>query len=79
MLAAILVCGLGYLPRHDRANLAETNFCEHPVEACTRYAGYGSTQVVIHDIDLAPAQSNQAVAHGILQCAALAIVQNLMG
>src|ERR1700739_3511097 len=38
-----------------------------------------ATEIVVDRRDLRPAQNGKAIAHGILQGAALAVVQDLMG
>ena len=42
-------------------------------------AGGGAAKIVIDNLDLRPAKRRQAVPHGVLQSAALTVVQHLMG
>ena len=68
------------LPGRDSSDLAEADFRHHPFEAgagdatCRRAA-----EIVVDRLDLAPAERDQPVAHGVLQRAALPVVQNLVG
>jgi len=39
----------------------------------------GTAKIVIDHLDLGPTECGQTIAHGILQRAALPVVQNLMG
>ena len=67
------------LPRGDRTDLAEADLGDHPIEAGARdAAGRRAAEIVIDRFDARPSQRRQAIAHRILQGAALAIVQNLM-
>src|SRR6266481_7944107 len=68
------------LARCDGADLAEAHLCHHPLEAgALDPARSGTAKIVIDHLDLGPAERHKAIAHGILQRAALAVVQNLMG
>ena len=69
-----------HLPRCHRTDLAEADLGDHPVEtgACDA-AGGRAAEIVIDRVDARPAERGQTVTHGILKCAALAIVQDLMG
>src|SRR5215831_3853826 len=61
------------------ADLAETYFCDHALEAGALDAACGRTaEIVVDHLDLGPAECRQAISHGILQRTALAVVQNLM-
>src|SRR5260370_38772578 len=64
----------------DGADLAEADFGNHAFEAGALHAaGGGATKIVINALALRPAELNQATPHGVLQSAALAVVQHLMG
>jgi hypothetical protein len=64
----------------DGTDLAEADLCHHPVEAGTRNpACCGSSEIVIDGLDARPTQSDQVIAHGVLQGAALAVLENLVG
>lgn len=69
-----------HFPRRDRADLAETDFRDHSVEtgACDA-AGGGPAEIIIDRLDARPPKRRQAIAHRILERAALAVVQDLMG
>ena len=68
-----------HLPRRYRADLAEADLGDHPLKASPRnVAGGRATEIVVDDRDLGPAEGCKAIAHGILQGPALAIVQHLM-
>ena len=45
---------------------------------CNRLLPQQNGKIVINHLDLRPAEDGQTIAHGILQRAALAVVQNLM-
>jgi hypothetical protein len=63
----------------DGADLAEADFGNHALEAGTLHAaGGGAAKIVINDLDRRPAERRQTVPHGVLQNAALAVVQRLM-
>src|SRR5271169_3691782 len=67
------------LARRDGANLAEAYLRHHPLKAgALDPARSRTTKIVINHFDLRPAEGGQTIAHGILQRAALAVVQNLM-
>ena len=67
-------------PRTHRANLAEAHLGHHALEAdALNTARRRAAEIVIDDLDLGPAERPQTTLHGILRCAALAIVQHLMG
>lgn len=69
-----------HLPRRNRPDLAETDLGDHPVETGTGNAASGQpSEIIIYRLDARPAERRQAIAHRILQGAALAIVQDLMG
>src|SRR5215470_18119512 len=61
------------LARGNGANFAETDLRHHPLTACS-----GTAKIIIDHLDLGPAKCSQAIAHGVLQRAALPVVQNLM-
>jgi hypothetical protein len=64
----------------DGTDLAEADLCHHPVEAGTRNpACCGSSEIVIDGLDARPAQRREAIANGVLQGAALSVVQDLVG
>ena len=61
------------------ADLAEADLRNHPLEASALHAaGGGATEILVDDLNLRPAEHRQAIAHGVLQSAALTVVQNLM-
>src|SRR3954453_19582978 len=61
------------------ADLAEADLRNHPLEASALHAaGGGATEILVDDLNLRPAEHRQATAHGVLQSAALTVVQNLM-
>src|SRR5271166_621119 len=67
------------LSRCHGANLAETHLRYHPLEAgALDAARSGTAKIIIDDLDLRPTQRGQTIAHGILQRAAFAVVQNLV-
>jgi hypothetical protein len=69
----------GDLARRDGANLAETDLRHHPLEAgAPDTTRSGTAKIVVNHLDLGPAKRSQAIAHGILQRAALPVVQDLM-
>ncbi len=69
-----------HLPRRDRADLAQADLGHHPVETGPRDAARRRTaKIVVDRLDAGPAERRQPVAHRILQGAALAVVQHLMG
>jgi hypothetical protein len=68
------------LSRCDGPDLAEANLRHHPLEAgALDAARSGTAEIVIDHLDVQPAERGQTIAHRILQRAALAVVQNLMG
>jgi hypothetical protein len=65
--------------RADGADLAEADLGDHALEAGALDAVCGrTTEIVIDHFDLRPAERCQAVAQGVLQRTARAIVQDLM-
>src|SRR5258708_14803467 len=67
-------------PRRDRTDLAQADLGHHSIKAGARdAAGRRAPEIVIDRFDARPAQRRQTIAHRILQGAALAIVENLMG
>ena len=67
-------------PRCDGTDLAEAVLGHHPVETGTRHSACcGSSEIVINGVDVRPAQRHEAIAHGVLQGAALPVVQDLVG
>src|SRR4029077_7512554 len=66
-------------PRRQRPTLAQENLSSHAFEAGALDAACrGAAKIVIDHFDLRPTECGQPIAHGILQRAALAVVQNLM-
>jgi len=64
----------------DGANLAEAHLRDHPFEAgALDGARRRATEIVVDHLDLRPAKRRQSIPHGILQRAALPVVQYLMG
>ena len=67
------------LARPDGPNLAKAHLRHHPLEAgALDPTRGGSAKIVIDHLDLGPAERGQTIAHGVLQRAALAVVQNLV-
>src|SRR5262245_25377942 len=67
------------LARGNGANLAETDLRHHPLKTgALDTACSGTAKIIIDHLDLGPAKCSQAIAHGVLQRAALPVVQNLM-
>src|SRR5258708_25428508 len=63
-----------------RADFAEADLGYHPFEPDPRHAARGgSPEIVVHRVDLGPAQRHEPIPHGILQRLALSAVQNLVG
>src|SRR5713101_5716377 len=63
-----------------RTNLAEAHLRDHPFEAgALDGARRRATEIVVDHLDLRPAKRRQSIPHGILQRAALPVVQYLMG
>jgi hypothetical protein len=63
-----------------RADFAEADLGYHPFEPDARDAARGgSPEIVVHRVDLGPAERHEPIPHGILQRLALAVVQNLVG
>src|SRR4051794_12130769 len=59
--------------------VAEADLRNHPLEASALHAaGGGAPEILVDDLNLRPAEHRQAIAHGVLQSAALTVVQNLM-
>ena len=68
------------LARRYGADLAETDFGHHAVEAGTGdRASRGPAQVLVHDLDLREAEGLEPTRHGVLQRATLAVVHDLVG
>ena len=66
--------------RRDRTDLAQADLGHHSIKAGARDAACRrAPEIVIDRFDARPAQGHQTIAHRILQGAALAIVENLMG
>jgi hypothetical protein len=67
------------LPGADRANLRDTDLGHHPLEAGALHAaGRRTTEIFLDHFDLGEAQRRQPIPHGVLQRAALAVVQHLV-
>ena len=67
------------LARGDRPHVAQTYLSHHPLEPGTRRtARRGPPKILVDDFDLGPTKLRQALAHGVLQRPALAIVGHLM-
>src|SRR6266404_3830256 len=65
--------------RCDGPNLAEAHLRHHPLKAGAQHpTRSGTAKIVIDHLDLGPTQRGQTIAHGVLQRAALAVVQNLV-
>jgi hypothetical protein len=68
-----------HFPRRHRAHLAQADLGDHPLEAGAGHAARGGApEVVVHDLDLRPAERREPVAHGVLQRAAFRVVQDLV-
>jgi hypothetical protein len=70
-------------PRHltsgDGINLAQAHLRHHPLKAGALDTARSRTiKIIIDHLDLRPAECGETIAHGILQRAALAVVQNLI-
>src|SRR6266436_141783 len=67
------------LARCDGPNIAEAHLRHHPLKAGAQDpTRSGTAKIVIDHLDLGPTQRGQTIAHGVLQRAALAVVQNLV-
>jgi len=65
--------------RAATAHLAQADLGDHPLEAGAGHAARGGApQIVVHDLDLGPAEGCEPVAHGVLQRAAFRVVQDLV-
>src|SRR5262245_421338 len=63
----------------NRANFAEADLRHHTLKTGALDATCsGTAKIFIDHLDLGPAKCSQAIAHGVLQRAALPVVQNLM-
>src|SRR4029077_1731401 len=63
-----------------RADLPEADFGHHPFEPDAWDATRGRPlEIVVHRVDLGPAERHKTIPHSILQCLALAVVQDLVG
>ena len=68
-----------HLPRGDGPDLAEADLGHHPLEARAGDAARGGApEVLIHDLDVRPAERGEPIAHGVLQGAAFGVVQHLV-
>src|SRR5215207_5167902 len=64
----------------DRADLAQADLRDHALEAGSLHSARGRTaEVVVDHLDLRPPERRQPIPHGVLQRAALTVVQHLMG
>ena len=69
-----------HLPRRHRADLAETDFGHHAIEAGAFHIARGrAAEIFVDRFNPGPAKLLKPTPHGVLKRAALAIVQNLMG
>src|SRR4249920_1263467 len=66
------------LDREHSADTAVADRCEQPLEAGTRDAATGAAQVVVDDIDVAPAKLIGAVDEVVLAPSALMIMRELV-
>src|ERR1700730_4674439 len=67
-------------PRFTTLTLAASQYSLNSTARCARDAACRrAPEIVVDRIDARPAQRRQTIAHRILQGAALAIVENLMG
>jgi len=63
------------LARGNGANFAEADLRHHPLKTGALDAACsGTAKIIIDHLDLGPAKCSQAIAHGVLQRAALPIV-----
>src|SRR5450830_591730 len=77
---AAVACEARHFPRRHRADLAETDFGHHAFKTNPRdTASRRAAHIIVDGLDLGPAEGHQPIPHRILQRAALAIVQHLMG
>jgi hypothetical protein len=73
-----------YLPpdfsRGHGADVAQADVSHHPFESAARdQAGGRTAEVFVHDLNLAPAQAEETVAHCVLQALAFEVVCDLIG
>src|SRR5215468_7044757 len=66
------------LDREHGADTAVTDRCKQPLEARTRDAATGAAEVVVDDLDVAPAKLLGAIDEAILAPSALMIVSELV-
>jgi hypothetical protein len=63
----------------DGPNLPEAHLCHYPLKAGALDPTRSRTaKIVIDHLDLGPTKRDQTIAHGVLQRAALAVVQNVV-
>ena len=67
------------LDRHDGADAPLADRREQPLEARASDAASGSTQVVVDDLDVVPAQQSRSLGKAVLSTLALQIVGDLLG
>jgi len=66
------------LDRKHSADTAVADRCEQPLEAGTRDAATGAAEVVVDDIDVAPAKLLGAIDEAVLAPSALMIMRELV-
>jgi hypothetical protein len=55
------------LPGGNRAHLSQTNLGYHPFKSCSGHcSGCRAAEIIIHNVDIAPAQLPQTLLHGVL-------------
>ena len=68
-----------HLPRGHGPDLAQADLGDHALEAGAGHPARGRTpEVLVHHLDLRPAERCQSVAHGVLQRPAFGVVQDLV-
>jgi hypothetical protein len=69
----------GDLPGRHSADLAQTHLGDHALEAGAQGAAGGrASEILVDDLDLCEAELGEALAHGVREPLALAVVLDLM-
>ena len=66
------------LDREHRADTAVADRCQQPLEAGTRDAATGAAEIVVDDLDVAPAELLGAIDEAVLAPSALMIMRELI-
>src|SRR5262249_30102137 len=75
---AAVACEARYFPRRNRSHPPQANFGDHAFKPGPFHATGGrAPEVLVHDLDLAPAQLAQTRLHRVLQLLTLGVVSNL--